>query len=154
MQVDVLDPVKNVWMPGSIDSIDRPSLMQILLMVKLDGYGPEFNVRVRWPDFENVNYCGEVLSDRVCDIGSKRPNSKQTFQAKICFTPLQSCVEGYHIDNGYKFGSKGGGLVYGWSREMSQLARIRGPPENQQIDPEDPKPPSLLDAFVMFPPDP
>jgi len=46
MLVDVLDPVNNIWLPGSVAKIERSSSKNVKLEVKLEGYTDEFNINV------------------------------------------------------------------------------------------------------------
>jgi len=39
-----------------------------------------------------VNFCGEMLSDRICNLESKKPETG-IFKANICFTPLDECED-------------------------------------------------------------
>jgi len=41
MMVDVYDPVKNVWVPGVINQVNKPSMTDINLKVGIVGYPPE-----------------------------------------------------------------------------------------------------------------
>jgi hypothetical protein len=55
-----------------------------------------------------VNFCGEMISDRICNEESKKPETG-VFKANICFTPLDECEDlaslsgappTYIVDNG------------------------------------------------------
>jgi len=114
----------------------------VRLKVFKDGYPPEFAIDVQWPNPNQVDYCGEKLSDRDCNEESKKPDSEKGFEVKICFTPMGKCPGEYKVDDGSAFGDHGS-LKYGWGRDMTGNARNRAS-----------QPDELLRSFIMFPPDP
>jgi len=151
MQVDLFDKVQNNWVEGAIEKVER-SGDQVRITVSRKGFPPQYNSVVSWPDAKAVDFCGVKIQDRICNEKSKKP-AIEIFEAKVCFTPLDYCediesLEGappsWMIDQGKTFGEKSFNskkFKYGWSRDMSTMARKRD--INDDI---------LLDSFLMFPP--
>ena len=124
MKVDLFDKNAQKWLPGTVDKVTRASLKDVRIKVIKDGFPPEFAVDVQWPNPLAVDWCGEKLTDRECDEKSMKPNNGDGFEAKICFTPLDSCPEGFKPDNGHVYGKKGS-FTYGWGRDCTSNARDR-----------------------------
>jgi hypothetical protein len=78
-----------------------------------------------WPNPDKVDYCGEKIKDRECNEMSKKPVDVNAFHGKFCFTPLEECPRGYHIDHGDVFGPHAGDIEYGWGRDVKSNARAR-----------------------------
>lgn len=55
----------------------------------------------------------------------KKPVDVNAFHGKFCFTPLEECPRGYHIDHGDVFGPHAGDIEYGWGRDVKSNARAR-----------------------------
>lgn len=141
MKVDVLDGKLKRWLPGIVEAAERVNQKSTKITIKKEGYGPEANVEIQWPNPERVTYCGEMIKDRNCDKNSTNPESLASEKIKIAFGPGPNKLEGYTLDDGKAFGKKGQ-LEYGWSRDVSNLARTR----NVNSDP-------LNDNLILFPPD-
>lgn len=141
MKLDIYDGQLQKWLPGIIESAEKISIKFTKLTIKKEGYSAENNEIIQWPNKEKLVYCGEMVKDRNCDKNSTNPNSLASQQVKIQFAPGAPKVQGYLIDQGKEFNKKGD-LEYGWSRDVSTLARTR----NINSDP-------LLDNLLLFPPD-
>jgi len=141
MLVDLWEKTTGKWLPGVVSKVIKNSQKDVKLRVEKEGFPPDFAVDVKWPSAD-VDYCGEKLRDRECDEKSRKPQNKAGFEAKICFTPLDTCPEGFKADNGGVM-TKHGSLEYGWGRDMTSMTRER----SNQPDP-------LLKTLIMFPPDP
>ena len=142
MKVDVYDGKLQKWLPGDIENIEKINKKTSKLTIKKEGYGPETNEILQWPNPEKVTYCGEMIKERNCDANSSNPNSLASEKIRITFGPGPNKVEGYLLDEGKEL-SKKGELEYGWSRDVSNLARAR----HISSDP-------LIDNLILFPPDP
>ena len=143
MKLDIYDLKLKKWLPGYIETSEPVSRKFTKLTIRKEGYGPEDNEVIQWPNPDKLKYCGEMLKERNCDKDSSSPNSLNSEQIKIFFSPgPKSKVEGYLLDDGKVF-TKRGDIEYGWSRDISDLARKK----NINTDP-------LMDEFILFPPDP
>jgi len=47
-----MDDKLNKWVPGTIEAIERASLMDVRLDVRIEGYAKEFNIKAQWPVFD------------------------------------------------------------------------------------------------------
>ena len=141
MKVDIFDKNLKKWMAGIVEEVNRQSQKFMYLTVSKEGMSKEFNQKVRWINPEEVDYCGQKLTERKCDKNSSKPETHSKFEAKICFTPKKECPNNYLVDNGFPMALHGT-MEYGWGRDMSGMARTRYSTDS-----------SLYDSLILFPPD-
>lgn len=73
------------------------------VIVKLDGYPPQFNKNLAWPDPKNISYCGSKILGRVCDPKSRDPKIPDPRKFKFCFSTISDsevCPKDYIRDEG------------------------------------------------------
>lgn len=141
MKVDIFDQQLSQWLPAMVIRIDRQEQRNCKVLVSKEGYSSEFNENIDWPDPGKIDFCGEHLPLRFCDQKSQSPRKQNDFTLKICFTAKRECPAGYLPDFGEAFQEKGK-MSYGWSGDMTSMARTRF----THYD-------SLLDNLLLFPPD-
>lgn len=50
--------------------MSREKFKEFKLTVRLDGYDEMFDKDYFWPDPENIDYCGNKIPNRECDVDS------------------------------------------------------------------------------------
>ena len=140
MKIDVFDEKLSKWLPGVVENSEKVSKKFSKITVSKEGYGADSNEVIQWPNKDKLAYCGEMVKNRNCDKNSTNPDSTANDVIRIAFGPAPNKVEGYVLDEGREF-SKKGELEYGWSRDISNLARSR----HVNSDP-------LTDNLILFPP--
>lgn len=140
MKVDLFDEANSKWVPGQVVLTKRSSKKILDVEVLKDGYPETTSYQLPWPQPRLIDYCGEKIKDRECDKKSTKPITNPPTEVKICFTPKESCPEGWKLDKGQPY-SDHDGIKYGWGRDMSKNLRSR----QAQPDP-------LLANLILFPP--
>jgi len=89
----------------------------------------------------NTSYLFKIIAEDKEGNKSKESNvvsysiAAETFSLKINFQPVEVSVpDGYLVDAGNEYGSRGNGFYYGWNTDYTSLTRDRNINTDQRLD--------------------